>query len=371
MPEITINKVVIHELVKEQHQNIQPSHIRPSVLDPNHEIVIKLVDGITKLYATRNNSAHYGTFRTGEGRGEFPSSFNNYSTAKNVTDEQFMELSEVGMDELFRKAENSMAASGGYILFSDYMINRERFFIVAMIKQKSGITLSPNLEPEELTELDLNRLYQAAKINLNKLEDYENADETERQEINYLSFISSSTGHSASGYFVTALGCARGTAGSRATGTLITESYAFFRENEQIRGRRNDFRTDLMAYLHRKHETKESVKLSEIEALARRHFPAAEQGQADALADEFIARLNNEQNAVPTEFPVHQTTLKKHTHISYNAENWDLKFDRCALGTTDDAQIYYDQQHNRVIIRDLPEEMVEKINAELESRQVE
>ena len=371
MSDIMIHKIVIHELIKEQHQKIKKSKIRPSVLSPSHEVVKKLVYEITKLYGTRNNSAHYGTFRSEDGKGQFPNSFTDYSKLEEISDSQFLQLSKIAMDELYRKAEDTSAASGGYILFSDYSIAKDRFFIIAMIKPKAGITLSENLVPEELTELDLNRLHQAAKINFTRLSAYNNAEEVERNEINYLSFISPSAGQSASGYFITALGCAKGTAGSQATDTLIKESSLFFRENDTIKDHRDSFRNDLFTYLTQKQADKESAKISEIEALARKYFPATEPGQADALADAFVARLNSEENAVPVEFPVHNRTLKKHTHISYSGTNWDLKFERAALGTTDDADIYYDAGNNRVVIKDIPINMVKEIREELASRKVE
>lgn len=368
MPDITINKVVIHELIKEQHQQIQPSNLRPTVLDPANTIVLKLVHSITALYGTRNNSAHYGTFRTGDGSGTFPESFITYTHALPPNDAQFMALTQVAMNELYRKAESIHASSGGYILFADYSNTQSRFFIIAMIKQKEGIRLSAGLEPEELIELDMSHLHQAARINFGKLSAYLAAPETERQDLSYLSFVSPSAGKTAAGYFVTALGCAPGAASARATDTLVKESTAFFRNNEVLNPFRKRFKDNLIEYLARKEESGESVKLSEVEEIARPFMPAGEAGQADELASVFIAHLNSEEHAVPIEFPVNKAALRRHTHISYSADNWDLKFERLALGDTDAAQIYYDRLNNRITIRDLPDKLIAKISEELENR---
>lgn len=370
MADITINKVVIHELIKDQHQPIQSSNLRTAVLDPTHAIVSKLVYGITSLYGSRNNSAHYGTFRTGAGIGTFPDSFGTYANSATPDNAQFMTLTRVAMDELYRKAESSQAASGGYILFADYSSDQSRFFIVAMIKQREGIRLSEYLEPEELTELDMNRLYQAARVNFGKLGAYLAASESDRQELSYLSFVSPSAGKTAAGYFVTALGCAPGAASARATDTLVKESTAFFRNNDALKPFRKRFKDDLLAYLTGKEETGESAKLTEIEEIARKYMPAEEVGQVDEMANAFISYLNSEEHAIPVEFPVNKNTLKKHTHIIYSADNWDIKFERHALGVTDAAQIFYDRENNRITIRDLPESLIEKINDEIESRQV-
>jgi len=368
MPDIIINKVVIHELIKEQHQLIQPSNLRPAVLDSANGIVLKLVDGITSLYGTRNNSAHYGTFRIGEGSGDFPACFHTYTESVIPDEAQFMTLTRVAMEELYRKAESSRASSGGYILFADYSSAQSRFFMIAMIKQKEGIRLSEHLEPEELIELDMNRLYQAARINFGKLSAYLAASEDDRQELSYLSFVSPNAGKTAAGYFVTALGCAPGAASARATDTLVKESTAFFRNNDILKPFRKRFKENLLAYLSGKEETGDSVKLSEVEKIARQFMPAEDEGQADKMAGALIAHLNSEKHAVPVEFPVNKTALNKHTHISYSADNWDLKFERHALGVTDAAQIYYDRENRRITIKNLPDSLIEKISEELESR---
>lgn len=371
MADIIINKVVIHALVKEQHQPIQPSNLRTTVLDSTNGTVLKLVDGITSLYGTRNNSAHYGTFRTGAGIGTFPDSFATYADLTTPDNAQFITLTRVAMEELYRKAESTHSASGGYMLFADYSNAQSRFFMVAMIKQKEGIRLSERLEPEELVELDMNRLYQAARVNFGKLTAYLAASETDRQELNYLSFVSPYAGKTAAGYFVTALGCAPGAASARATDTLVKESTAFFRNNTALNPFRKRFKDNLLEYLTRKEESGESVKLSEVEEIARQFMPAQEAGQVDELASAFVSHLNSEEHAVPVEFPVNKTALRKHTHIIYSADNWDLKFERHALGVTDAAQIYYDRANNRITIKDLPDNLIDKINEELESRPVE
>jgi len=97
-------------------------------------------------------------------------------------------------------------------------------------------------------------------------------------------------------------------------------------------------------------------------------MPAGEAGQTDELASAFIAHLNSEEHAVPVEFPVNRGALRKHTHISYSADNWDIKFERHSLGVTDAAQIYYDRENNRITIRDLPDSLIAKISEELENR---
>ncbi|NRA89210.1 MAG: hypothetical protein HRU28_17905 [Rhizobiales bacterium] len=88
---ITLNKAIIHELVKEQREAIQPSAIREHVLPPNNPSIIELIEGIVGLYGKKNSSAQYGVFKSGEGKGQFPESFENYHAAA-LTDESFKKV---------------------------------------------------------------------------------------------------------------------------------------------------------------------------------------------------------------------------------------------------------------------------------------
>jgi len=371
MSEIQISKVIIHELVKIQHKPIKESKLRKDNLNPKAEPVRVLVSGVSELYGKRNNTAHYGTFRVDEGRGRFPDSFENYAILKTPSDDEFLDLSLTAMKALYQAAEMSPPASGGYILFADYFNSQGRFFLVAMIKQKDGLTLSEELVPENLSQLDLSRLYQAAKINFSKLSAYNTATPTERQELNYLSFVSPSSHQSAAGYFVTAIGCSPGTAAAKATRTIVKESYQFFKNNEELNKFSNDFKNDLVKYMLEKHEKRESVKLSEVEKLARKYIPADESEKADKIAEDLISHLNSEKNSVPVEFPPTKSVLNSYRQIHYRADDWDFTFERSSLGENEGARVYYDRRRNRIILNELPEKFVKLINEELENEIME
>jgi nucleoid-associated protein len=137
---------------------------------------------------------------------------------------------------------------------------------------------------------------------------------------------------------------------------------------EALKTHHLDFKKDLMEYLTQQEDRKVSVKLSEIEKIARKYIPAEEPGQADALADRLISHLNSEECAVPVEFSVSKTELAKHRQIRYKADDWELNFERGALGESNDASVYYEREMNRLIINNLPDPMVKQIKDELEGR---
>lgn len=368
--ETKVNFAIVHELVKEQYKDIQNSNIRDVAFDLTVSAVSKLVEGAVNIYGKKNNNAHYGTFAK-KTVSDFPKDFHAYFLRPNLEEKSFIELTQSAMGELHATAKPLPAASGGYILFVDYENTYGRFFLIAMLKKRDGLRLNERLEPEELIELDLNSLYQAARINFERYAKYQAANEDERLELNYLSFLSQTSGRSAAGYFVSSLGCMVGSASSQATKNLILESTQFFRERPDLYLHRLAMKDELLHYLERKRDSGESVKLSEVEAIARQFFPATYEGQADDLASEFVTHLNSEAVGVPVEFPLSKGTLQKYTHVSFKADNWQLKFDRDALGEDVNSEILFVEADRKLILNNLTDDAIAVIRTAIAEKKDE
>ena len=368
--ELTINRVIIHQLNKVQHKEIKPSNIRPEVLDANSEIVQNLVNEINALYCRKGNNVQYGVFIEGEGRGSFPDSFESYSANEVLTDKDFIELTKKAMESLYIQANAKSSSSGGYILFVDCNLpSSGRFFITAMVKQKAGVTLDDSLDLKELLHLDITRLHQAARINFSKYMQFLQASDEKKSEINYLNFVSPKTNAEAAGYFITALGCTQGCSSARATADVVRASVEFFESNEELKKHSYDIRQKLHEHLGKKAFDGESVKLSEIEKIAREFIPADDSEKVEELADSFVSHLNGEKWAIPVEFTVHTGTLKKQSFISSKTENWKFEFNTSSLGCEETSEIFYDEEEQCIVIRHLPEKVIESITKELAAKQ--
>src|SRR3546814_20818942 len=77
-------------------------------------------------------------------------------------------MSKVAMEELRGKASQESFATGGHVCFFVYRIRTSSFLLVAMVKERGGMVLSAALEPTEITEIDLSKLHQAARVNLDR-----------------------------------------------------------------------------------------------------------------------------------------------------------------------------------------------------------
>src|SRR3546814_16808556 len=125
-------------------------------------------------------------------------------------------MSKVAMEELRGKASQESFATGGHVCFFVYRIRTSSFLLVAMVKERGGMVLSAALEPTEITEIDLSKLHQAARVNLDRsgaflepatgkaLSTQNTSDEgTEKT---YLRFINRTSQSYVAEYFVAALG---------------------------------------------------------------------------------------------------------------------------------------------------------------------
>jgi nucleoid-associated protein len=361
---ITLNYVTIHKLNKDKNKDIQRSNIREELFPTDDLSVIKLITNVSKLYGQKNNSAQYGVFVEGEGRGTFPDSFIEYYENNNIDDDDFHALSVDAMTSLFTSASSVNFATGGYIVFADYEAESgTRFLLIAMIKQKDGVSISGDLNIEQLQYIDDSKLYQAARINFSKYLEYINIPEVEVPDLNYLSFISPKG--SSAGYFVKAIGCKSGSPSATATTKIVSETAKFFSENDELSPFKKEIKRDIVQYLHEvaASEVHLTAKLSQIEPLARQYIPANNVEQADQIIEDLHTRLNSDEVGIPSEFNVSKTALGKLTHISHKGDDFSINFKKNNLGT--DAGNTFRFHNDTLIIKDLPYKLKEQILAQI------
>lgn len=75
--------------------------------------------------------------------------------------------------------------------------------------------------------------------------------------------------------------------------------------------------------------------------------------------------MNNDENQVPVEFPVNKSTLKKHTHLSYKGDNYQILLDKGVLGITQNSTVQYNKSAKTLLFRNIPIELIELVEAEL------
>nr|BDD47132.1 hypothetical protein 11 [Saccharospirillaceae bacterium] len=377
MNNLFVNRLIIHELKKEQHTDEASVTESSEVLKNSDNQVTDLVNEICRIYGKKDSRSYHGRFS--EGDNIFKNALHRYTlsdeldqnpedqSAAEFEDERFLRLSITALNEIKNSAQHQTASTGGYLVFAEYTENDIQFFISAMIKKKKDVTIE-SLKPKEIIRLDFSKINQAMRVNVN---DYkaslvsQHSDSTitsqaqteEPEETPYLSFIGSIEGGRASGYFIVAMGCERQISSRKATDTVITESENLFQNDPELTPNLQTFKKELLDYLD---ETTHAT-LDYISEIIRRNIPVNYSKPVDETVDDFVTKLNGDEFKVPFEFNVNKERVSKSRLIRAKAETWSLEFEKSSIGTDPSADIVYDPDERRVIINNLPQDAIDEI----------
>ncbi len=346
---MNLNHAVVHELQKDPGVTSATTNLATTGLNVGDPVVVDLVRQIAELIGQRLNAAIYGVF--GQGGTQVPNQVTAYCAPRAATAGTFLSLSNNIMATLRTMAQSQSLATGGYIVFADYeQGTNQRFLLVAMIKQRSGITMD-GLVPQSITELDLSKLHQVARVSFNRLQQYnQETDPAIRQEITYVTFVSPARNQTAAGYFVTALGCERGTPSAKATNAAIQGFVAFFDTQEAIRPHKHNAKIRLLGLMQEKQAADERITLSDIDTIAREYFPSDDADRFEDLSNELARYLQGEPYEVPFEFAVAKTTLNRHVRFIHQGERLKVEIDKDAISRDDADPIYFDAARRRLVI---------------------
>lgn len=362
-----LKRAIIHSISKEKNTTVIAAIVKKNVLLPvTNAAVLNLVQGVNGLLGKPGNILSYGQFGDDMREGKFPGAFSGYFL-KSDDDNEFLELSYCAVDQLADRAREELFSTGGHLLVAAYENDTKPFFLVAMIKHRGGIILDAEYVPKTIEEIDMSKVHQAARINISRYKEVialgpvDEAAEVEDR--TYLAFVGART-DPAAGYFVTALGCTKGMASSRATSNVITAVDVFFSKPD-LKKHRTEARNAVISYLSEQLYSGFDAAVTEI---AFRAGGVLKNNQ-EAVIEEFRVYLNSEQVKVPAAFPVHRTTLNKNTRIkAEKTGSWSVQFEKMALGNSPNSAIYFDPNKKSLTFNGISEEVAEEIQAELEAR---
>jgi len=365
---------VIHELVKERGATVARVNLREGLLDTSKPLVLHLASLLAGLLGRDQGAVYWGQFGDRRREGQFPGATATFS--RELTEEQFVALTHTAMEELAALSAEESFATGGFIFFAAYTVRDVDYLLVAMIKERDGIALSEDFEPEEINEVDLSKLHQAARVNLhsylatitNREEEAsderdgdEEADESARERT-YLCFINRKGRDDVAGYFIKALGCEKGVSSARATKGVIKAVRAYVRKTEAIAPYAPRARQALIDYLDSLGDGS-TVALDHVVQVVARELPIEQVVHLEGLK----AFLNEEDNQIPEDFQVNKRALQAYARIAARTDHWNLNFEINALGIRD-AEIIYDHQRRSLTLTQIPVPMIKKIEDTLRDR---
>lgn len=366
-----LKSAVIHSLEKDAHDAMTTIRHARGALDVTDRMVVQLARQLADLVGKDGNAVLWGQFAAANREGNFPGAVRTLMDEEFATS-AFMDLSVATMEELREQAEKKSGATGGHIFFGQYQTNGSAFLLVAMIKQKGAITLSEDLRPTEIKEIDMSKLHQAARINLARYGEHLSADsdddgntqdQTENsEEKTYLCFVNRRGREEVADYFVDALGCVKGTSSSQLTTKLLKSVKQYVRDLPEIAGAHTEIKQGVVDYMQSLGEG-QNVKLDEVVYAAKAKVHPTQAQILDGLKQ----FLNSDQCQIPDEFPLSRQALKPHIRINAKKSNWGLWFETGIVGTAD-SEFLYDVVQKRLTLTDLPPDTVGSIEAALRAR---
>jgi nucleoid-associated protein len=368
---------VIHELAKDRGADQAKASLRDDLLDVEKPMVVRLATLLAGLLGRDQSAVYWGQFGDRRREGPFPAAVACF--AQELTGERFTALTHTAMGELVEFSAKEPLATGGFIFFAAYESRGLDYLLIAMIKERDGIALNKDYEPQEINEVDLSKLHQAAKVNLasyaNEIAvaagrvralDEANADEDAdgeaAKERTYLSFINRKGRDEIAGYFTTALGCEKGVSSARATKEVVKGVRSYVKSVEPIAQYASKARQAIIDYMDGL-EDGSAVTLDVVIEVVRREIPPDQAQHINGMK----AFLNADAHQIPDDFQVSKQALKAYARIVERTDHWNLNFEASALGVRE-GEILYDQDRHSLTITHLPPRMVRKIEQTLRDR---
>ncbi|WP_333873423.1 nucleoid-associated protein [Methylobacter sp.] len=363
---ITVHYAVIHELIKTAGTTVASVNPASTLLPATDEIVVKLISELDKLYGTKENTAVYGTFSRKDSTNQFAQYTDSF--VDNKIESTFFGFSKQGADEIARESKGQQSATGGYLVFADYSNSSgQEFLLITMIKNKGAIRINEQLKLEDIIEIDLSKIHQAARINLDRFQKSKQPISALISEddvtLNYLSFVSPRSNHEVSGYFIRGMDCVNGVSPTIATNNAFKCAKTYCKSKDELKQLSAKVNDSLVEYFQSCLDSEKTATLAGIEHSIRKVVPA----DNHILLNDFIEFASSEDWQIPAEFNVSKSGLSKYTRIRSKTDNWEINFKKNAVGTKDSSDLFYDKNTGKLTIR-CSDDLIKQITEVLETR---
>lgn len=164
-----VKRIIIHELKKEQMQTGSTVELSKTLLEIDDQ-AISLLEKLNKRYVLGRELITYGVFDRDESK-TFPKNYILYHS--NTSNEMFIEMTHITLNNLGEQIQNIHFAKGGYVVFADYKSEEKEYFGVFLIRNTSGMlflkdTHSDHYRINSTIHIDLEKIAMGCRINKKK-----------------------------------------------------------------------------------------------------------------------------------------------------------------------------------------------------------
>ncbi|WP_290700083.1 nucleoid-associated protein [Amphritea sp.] len=347
--------LAIRELIKEADDSVATISEKGGPLDVSDPMAQQLFNALVTAYGRRSALTH-GSFNQENSEGyPFISGFESFIKGQ-ADEDKFLHLCDQALAQLAASLQQPSArsATGGYVIFIYYSSDVFDYLLIALVRDKTGVAFDEELNPTKVIEVDLEKLHQAAKINITTYK--EDSD-------SYLSFIGTRQQGNITHYFSNALGCTDVVPSKKSTSDLIRASEDFC-QRHHLQEKQDEIVEDVVSYLSRQREDRQSAYLPDVEKIFDGHLPPE---QVEKDSGTFSKFANSEDYQVSQEFQPHTSTINTYTQLKTKMDNWQLDFARRSLGHLHtNSEIEFDAQTNSLRINRLSTKVIEQLKEALD-----
>lgn len=338
---LEIKHFVIHQLLKEATIRNVVSKKAKSLI-PIGEKEKMFLGNLDKSYH-KKSSPIYGIFAN-----EDPT-FKDFLLKYIDSTDDFYDFSVNVMDHYKKILEKTIAATGGYLILCEYSnkTTGKDLLLVLMINNKEGYVVNEkDLTLENIKNLDLSRVDVACLINLTDWKNIEDED-TSSDRQTYLSFVKGMK--QVSYYFMTFIDVDNKKTTTESTNRLIIAFDDYSEQKAWDRDTKIKMRNSVFDYCRECIATKKEILLKRISTIIDpENF------------EDFEDFATEEKYRVSSIISGDKSKMKILRYISYKDDELKLEFDSSLLMN---KTIYLDEKTNKLTIKNIPKELVDKIKS--------
>lgn len=332
---LIIKNIIIHQLLKDAGRRDVNAKSAIQVLNIGERE--RLFLGNLDISYNKKSNPIYGIFS-----GEYPQ-FKNLLAKYIENQDDFYDFSINVMNHYKRILEQTVQATGGYMILCEYTKSNKDLLLVLMINNKEGFVVNDSLTLDNVRNLDLNKVDVACLINLTDWKDIENNNPTDR--ITYLSFVKGLK--DISYYFMQFIDVNNKNTNTESTKRLLEAIDDYAKQENWDRNRKVKQKDEVVSYCLDRMSQKKEILLSEISKIMDIDNPEKFQDFATEDGRKVSAVISGDKSR-----------LRLSRMITYKDDDLKLEFATKLLA---DQTVHYDEKKNRITIKNIPNSLKQQI----------
>lgn len=336
-----IKNVVFHHIIKDQKTkglaSVKHEHAT-DLLIPTDPIVVSLCQDILKSY--RDQNPMHGNIRSDS---SFKESLESFYSDNPIN---FMDFTIDVTGLIESELSKSFLGNGGFVLFLNYEDLNKDWLLIVMLKNDEGYGLTKLLTLEKRQYLNIDKLNESARIDIEKWKTSLTTD-SEEGSTHYLSFMKGrkTQDDDVTEYFRFALACEGYITSKQNTKNIVDTIFEYMEYKEIDSAQQEVIRESLFLYFEEQHKIGEEVDLETIANKVSSEKPT-----------DFTDYLKNNQISIDFAFKPNPTSYKKFKKIAYTRGSVKVSF---TYNDINDS--IYLSSEGYLIIKSVPGDIVEQI----------